>query len=174
MMIEFQIAGEAETERLILLLREFAEEEGKRWNDGQKRRALAELFSCPDFNLIWLILEGDAAIGYIILTLGHSIEYGGRDAFIDEVYVRSSHRGRGIGARAIEVAEAAALKLSVNAMHLEFDRDNAPALGLYRNFGFEGHESLFMTRWLDSERTGAASTPFPESGIGGTTKGLRG
>ena len=41
------------------------------------------------------------AVGYLVLTLGYSLEYGGRDAFIDEVYIRSSYRGRGIGTAAL-------------------------------------------------------------------------
>ena len=149
MKIEFQIAGEGETERLIALMREYTEGEGERFDEARKRRALAELLSCPEFNLIWLIRDGDTAIGYSILTLGHSIEYGGRDAFIDELYIRSSHRGRGLGRRAVEVAEAAARKLRVRAIHLEVDRDNDAALGLYRKFGFEEHERLLMTKPLD-------------------------
>ena len=149
MKIEFQIAGESETELLIPLMREYTEGEGERFDEARKRRALMELLSCPEFNVIWLIRDGHVAIGYNILTLGHSIEYGGRDAFIDELYIRSSHRGRGLGRRAIEVAEAVARKLRVQAIHLEVDRGNATALDLYRKFGFEEHERLLLTKPLD-------------------------
>ena len=61
------------------------------------------------------------AIGYLVLTIGYSLERGGRDAFIDELYVRAERRGRGLGALAVATAEAAARRLGVRAVHLEVD-----------------------------------------------------
>jgi len=39
---------------------------------------------------VWLIQYQGQVIGYVILTLGYSLEYGGRDAFIDEQLARQS------------------------------------------------------------------------------------
>ena len=36
---------------------------------------------------IWLIREKQGVLGYVALCFGYSIEFGGRDAFIDEIYV---------------------------------------------------------------------------------------
>lgn len=46
---------------------------------------------------VWLIQHQSLAIGYVILTLGFSLEYGGRDAFIDEFYIQANYQGQGIG-----------------------------------------------------------------------------
>jgi GNAT superfamily N-acetyltransferase len=52
------------------------------------------------------------AVGYIVLTFGYSLEYLGRDAFIDEFYLRESYRGRRWGRRTLESSrrQAAPLK----------------------------------------------------------------
>ena len=66
--------------------------------------AIALLAKGDPFARAWLLrakAEGPI-IGYVLLTLGFSIEYGGRDAFIDELYVMSDARSQGIGAAALE------------------------------------------------------------------------
>jgi GNAT superfamily N-acetyltransferase len=54
-------------------------------------------------------------VGYLVVTLGYSLEYGGRDAFVDEVYIRSTHREKGIGTAALTFAEEQCRVLGVRA-----------------------------------------------------------
>jgi ribosomal protein S18 acetylase RimI-like enzyme len=68
--------------------------------------------------------------------LGYSIEYGGRDAFIDDLYLVPEARGRGLGARVMDFVEEQALMLGVKALHLEVEIANDRAYGLYRRRGF--------------------------------------
>ncbi|MGB8330919.1 MAG: GNAT family N-acetyltransferase [Polyangiales bacterium] len=44
--------------------------------------------------------------GYLIVTLGFSFERGGRDGFIDELFIDARFRGHRLGREAIAVAEA--------------------------------------------------------------------
>src|SRR4051794_32184903 len=47
----------------------------------------------------WWFIEVDGAnAGYFVLTLGFSLEFGGRFALLDEFYMEPSNRGKGIGA----------------------------------------------------------------------------
>ena len=46
----------------------------------------------------WLIEEAGQTIGYAVLGLGFGIEYGGADAFVDDLYLVPTARGRGLGA----------------------------------------------------------------------------
>jgi ribosomal protein S18 acetylase RimI-like enzyme len=48
----------------------------------------------------------------------------------------------------MEFVEARARELGVNAIHLEVDRGNDPALGLYRRTGYVDHDRHLMTKWL--------------------------
>ena len=65
---------------------------------------------------------------------------------MDELFVLPSHRGRGLGRRALEVIDEACGELGVHALHLEVEKDNFPAAELYRKRGFEDHDRLLMTR----------------------------
>ena len=84
----------------------------------------------------------------MILTLGYSFEFRGRDAFIDELYIEPEFRRRGLGRRALEFVEEKARALGVNALHLEVDRGNDPAMELYRRTGYENHGRRLLTKWL--------------------------
>ena len=85
-----------------------------------------------------------------MLTLGFSLEFHGRDAFVDEIYIRTTHRGKGIGGRALEFVEAACRPLGVRAIHLEVERNNAQAHTMYHKIGFEYQDSYLMTKCLGS------------------------
>ena len=95
-----------------------------------------------------MLWAGNELAGYVILTLGFSFEYRGREAFIDELYVEEKFRGRGWGGRAMEFVEERARELGVNAIHLEVDRGNEPALALYRRTGYVDHDRYLMTKWI--------------------------
>ena len=96
----------------------------------------------------WVICDGEQVIGYVVLTLGFSFEYGGRDAFLDELYLDEKYRGRGIGRQAMEFVEAQAREMGVNAVHLEATHGNHPAIELYRRAGYVAHARVLMTKWL--------------------------
>jgi ribosomal protein S18 acetylase RimI-like enzyme len=91
--------------------------------------------------------SGDKAIGYIILTLGFSIEHGGRDGFIDELYVVPEMRGLGLAKRMMQIAEEAARALGVNTLHLEVENRNKAAQAVYRKSGWrDTHRKLFSKK----------------------------
>jgi GNAT superfamily N-acetyltransferase len=107
-----------------------------------------QFFSSAEFGRAWLFSAGGELAGYVILTLGYSFEYRGREAFVDELYVEEKFRGKGLGRRAMEFVEDRAREFGVNAIHLEVDRGNDAALGLYRRTGYVDHDRYLMTKWL--------------------------
>jgi ribosomal protein S18 acetylase RimI-like enzyme len=87
------------------------------------------------YGRIWMIVAAGEVVGYVAMCFGYSIEFGGRDAFIDEIYLVPAHRGRGIGKATLEHLEVEARAFGVRALHLEVDHDN-PAAHLYERVGF--------------------------------------
>lgn len=148
MEITFKAAEPADLDLLIPFIREFYEYDHHPYDEGRLRPTLTRLLADKNLGGVWLIQTGHEKIGYIILTWGYSLEYYGRDAFIDELYLRESYRGQGIGQKAITFAEEAARSAGVNALHLEVERENTLAHGFYRKVGFEDQDSQFMTKWL--------------------------
>ena len=112
------------------------------------RTALLGLLEAPHRGRVFLVESGGALTGYIVLTLGWSLEYRGMDAFIDELFVDEAFRGRGLGKAAVERVVRAARALGVRALHLEVERANLPAQELYRKIGFEDHDRYLLTRWI--------------------------
>ncbi|MCB9960079.1 MAG: GNAT family N-acetyltransferase [Rhodospirillaceae bacterium] len=124
--------------------------EGIAMAPGDRRRTIARLIADPDLGGLWLVRQQGRTLGYVAVCLGYSIEFGGRDAFLDELYLVDSARGRGIGRRVIDrVADLLAAQ-NVRAVHLEVARDNAAALRLYGRAAF----TLRNTFHLMSRRLG--------------------
>jgi GNAT superfamily N-acetyltransferase len=127
-------------------MREYYEFDHLRFDEGVACAALEKFVADDSLGRLWLINYGGRVIGYLALTFGYSLEYGGRDAFVDEVYIGESYRGYGIGTRALKFAEEACRSLGVRALHLEVERANTNALGVYRKVGFVDHDRYLMTK----------------------------
>jgi GNAT superfamily N-acetyltransferase len=127
-------------------MREYYEFDHLHFNEQIARSALEKFIGNDVLGRLWVIHYEGEAVGYLILTLGFSFEFGGYDAFIDEVYIRESHRGRGIGKIALQAAEEECRALGVCALHLEVERENTNAHALYRKVGFVDHDRYLMTR----------------------------
>lgn len=93
----------------------------------------------------WLILHQDLIIGYLLLCFGFSFEFGGRDAFLDELFIKEAFRGKGAGTAAVEFVSSEAPKHGVKALHLEVELTNEKAFSLYRKKGFKEHQRRLMT-----------------------------
>ena len=110
--------------------------------------ALAALVADPALGRAFVIELDNEPAGYVVLSLGFSLEFLGRDAFVDELYVVPERRGHGLGMAAIRELESVAAGLGVKALHLEVGPDNESALGLYRRAGFADRRHRLMTKLL--------------------------
>src|SRR5258708_8435247 len=145
---EATLQDEAELLRMMRLLTE--QEAGKiRFDESAARAALRRLLALPEFGKAWLLFAGNRPVGYVVLTIGFSFECHGHDAFIDELFVDEAFRRRGYGRRAVAFVETKARDMGVNAIHLEVDRGNDPALELYRRTGYQDHQRFLMTKWVE-------------------------
>lgn len=122
---------------LLAWMQEYYDYDAIEFHEAIALSALSELLGDSTLGGIWLICRDTLAVGYIVLTYGYSLEFGGRDAFIDELYIQEASRGQGIGAEALALVESAARLLGIGALHLEVERGNKDAQRFYRSRGFE-------------------------------------
>jgi diamine N-acetyltransferase len=148
--VAFKLADVLDVDLLIEFVREFYELDHLVLDEKAVRSALKQILNDDSLGKVWLIHVDGEPVGYVVLTLGFSLEFHGRDAFIDEIYIRAQHQRRGIGRRAIEFVEGACRSLGVRALHLEVERENTRARDMYRKVGFEDQDSYLMTKYVAS------------------------
>lgn len=145
----FKTATPDDIETLIQMMREFyAHDETMAFDEAIARRALLGVIGDNTLGRVFLILLANEVVGYAVLTFSYSLEFHGRDAFVDEIYLRDEHRGRGIGKRALQFLTEVCAAEDIKALHLEVERANTSAQAVYRKFGFEDHDRYLMTKWL--------------------------
>ncbi len=149
----FRVAVESDTELLLDFMRDYYAFDGHGYDREKARGALMALLRDPKLGRAWLILDGETAVGYIVLCFGYSLEWLGRDAFVDEFYLREEYRGRGWGRRTMELVEEEARQAGIRTLHLEVMRQNTAALPTYRKLGFREHESTFLSKWIAADMT---------------------
>jgi GNAT superfamily N-acetyltransferase len=145
----FTLADRSRTDLLIELMQEFYIHEHLPFNEQVARHALDQILSNRVFGMVHLIYLDQEVIGYVVLTFGFSLEFQGRDAFVDELYLRESHRGRGIGKASLQFIEGVCRKEGIKALHLEVERGNTRAQSVYWKAGYRDHDRYLLTRWLD-------------------------
>ena len=146
--VDFVPATLAHEPVLAELMREFYAHEGLAFDAERTLGAFRTLAADPNLGRVWIFRSGTEVVGYVAVTVCFSLEFAGRDARVDELSVREAHRGRGIGARALEVAAEGCRDLDVSALRLEVDVWNTRARDFYRRLGFELQERHMMSRWI--------------------------
>src|SRR5215510_6492259 len=153
----FKPATSDDIEALIVMMRELYAHDGLApFDEAGARRALLGVLGDDALGRVFLILLANEIAGYAVLTFSYSLEFHGRDAFVDELYLRDEYRGQGIGKRALRFLTEVCAAEGVNALHLEVERANTSAQSVYRRFGFEDHDRYLMTKWIEAGDTVSA------------------
>ena len=148
-MTALNLATPANMDRLLPLIAAFHAEEGITQDDAMRRGAVEPLLSGSPHGAIYLIGPGRAPIGYVIICFGWSVELGGLDGFVDEIYIRPGVRGRGIGSEILTSLPKTLAGSGLKALHLEVDREAAKTRALYEKLHFAPRERyMLMTRKL--------------------------
>jgi GNAT superfamily N-acetyltransferase len=148
MKIEISKAGIEYKSEILELLTEFYETDIESSLAKKLSGTLTELINYSKYGNVFIIKSGLEIIGYLILTFGYSIEYGGRDAFIDEFYIKETYRNKGIGKEALEYIIKYARTTGIKALHLQVKEKHKDAASLYEKSGFTFHDGSFMTMKL--------------------------
>jgi ribosomal protein S18 acetylase RimI-like enzyme len=141
-------AGPADLEALLPMLERFHATQGIAFDAAKARRALGALLADPALGAVYRIESAGETAGYAALCFGFSLEWGGRDAFLDELYLEPPHRGRGLGRAALRALLDEARAAGVRAVHLEVEGANPAAQALYRAEGFAGTDRQMLSRRL--------------------------
>lgn len=141
------MATPEDLDRVLTLVTAFHAEEGLSLSDDQRRGGVLPLLDGSPYGTVYLIGPRRAPIGYVAITFTWSIEFGGLNAILDEIYLKPAVRGRGIASEVLIALTARLFEAGVCAIELDVDNDNAAARKLYTRTGFKPRARyLTMTR----------------------------
>src|SRR5262250_2405490 len=130
------------------MMREFYEQQHMRFDENTARGAINRLLKSPEHGQIYLIFRGPVLAGYFVLTFCFSLEFHGRFALLDELYIREPFRHRGLGKAVMAFAENSCRHAGVKALRLEVGEDNHTAQALYTASGLQKDSRFLFTKWL--------------------------
>ncbi|MBZ0261798.1 MAG: GNAT family N-acetyltransferase [Hyphomicrobiales bacterium] len=142
--IVLELSGPAQIEELLPLVADYHAFEDVETSAEQRRYSVAKLLGDQNLGEIWLVRNLDRLIGYIAVCYSYSIEFGGRDAFVDEFYVAAAERGKGIGGRVLKEIAALLRARGIVAVHLEVDGGNERARAAYARAGFSSRDKYHV------------------------------
>ncbi|MEE3716020.1 GNAT family N-acetyltransferase [Tumidithrix elongata RA019] len=153
MAITFKLAEFIDIDPLIELVQEFYRFEHMHFDRGVIDAVLG-LLSDETFGRIWLIYDEDSETqkhlaGYVALIFTYSLETHGRNAMVDELFLRSPHRGKGIGKEVFRFLEDFCQSMNMPVMHLLVDHRNAIAHRFYIKKGFKQQDRYILSKWLE-------------------------
>ncbi|MDX1385462.1 MAG: GNAT family N-acetyltransferase [Thermoanaerobaculia bacterium] len=129
---------------LAELMAEFHREDHVVTDEARARKALSGLLADPALGRVWVVAADDDIVAYVAIGFGFSLELGGKDAFVDEMYVRPAWRRQGLAATVLESAARDAAEAGARALHLEVGRGNGTARRVYERAGFIAREQYHL------------------------------
>jgi len=144
--IEIRRAGPGDLTDVLGLVEEYCAADGHDFDAAVATAGVDPLLTDDRYGVIWLALDAGRPEGYAAVTWGWSIEIGGQDVVLDEIYVR--HRGAGTGGRLLEVLEADCRSRGVERIFLETERPNDGARRLYERHDYVTDTSIWMSKVL--------------------------
>lgn len=144
--VDFRPARVGDRDTLMRLISQFHDEHGDPIDPDTLARSVTDIIGGHTLVAVSLLCVDDLPVGYLALGLGYSIEIGGGDFFVDELYVEPTWRDRGIGKAAMKFAFAEARRLGARRVCLEVVSGNDNAHRLYEKLGFRGEGRTLLYR----------------------------
>ena len=140
-------AETADLEQLIPLCIDYCIADEHIVDESLIRAGVSGLLASADRGFVLVACdEAGTLVGYAAVACGWSIEIGGADFVLDELFVRD--QGRGIGSDLVAAVETHCRSLGVKRIFLETERPNDRARLLYSRLGFTQDDSIWMSKDL--------------------------
>ncbi|MEM7544190.1 MAG: GNAT family N-acetyltransferase [Pseudomonadota bacterium] len=134
----------ADLDDAVTLVTEFHAAEHVDQSAENRRNAVAMILADRSLGEFWMVEVDGQIAGYICIAYGFAIEFNGRDAFLDEFFMRPAYRGHGIGSRALMTVVKGTATRGIKAMHLEVMAGNEAAMRIYEAQGFRHRQHYHL------------------------------
>ena len=138
-MVDIRRAVPGDLDRLVDLHREFCAVDAHPFDVGRATAALAPLLDDDRHGVVWIV---DSPPAYAVLTWGWSIEAGGAEAVLDEIFV--AERDAGVGSSLIQHVLDDGRRRGLSRILLETETHNQRVREFYERYGFRVDASVWM------------------------------
>lgn len=138
----------SDRQQLLGLIREYYRYDGIRFEAKSIAPALRKLLSDESVGCVWIIQQGRAFAGYVILTFNYDLEFGGLQGIVTDLFLREKYRGRGLGKMALDCVAEYCRARGIAAVELQVEDDNKAAQKFYRKLGFQKLSRVVMGKDL--------------------------
>ena len=134
-------ASPGDRDHILQLISEFYEIDGHVFDAVTVEAGLDPLLGSDRFGVV-LVSGEPVPSGYAAVVWSYSIESGGPDALLDEIYVRE--RGSGAGRLLMEAVFDEVRGRGMHRLFLETETPNQRARSFYEKLGFMAEDSEWM------------------------------
>ena len=131
---------------LVELAAEYCAADGHPFDAATVRAGFEPLLTDDRLGIVCVAQVDGTVDGYGVVTWGWSIEIGGLDVVLDEIFART--KGRGVGTALLHHLEADCRARGVKRIFLETELPNVDARRLYEREGFVADTSIWMSKDL--------------------------
>ncbi|HTW89128.1 MAG TPA: GNAT family N-acetyltransferase [Candidatus Binataceae bacterium] len=146
--MQIRAARPADFPDLLRLIRAYYRYDSIRFRAKLVAEGLREMLRNRACGQMWIMRDGERAIGYVAFSFHHDAEFGGRQGVITDLFIRSAYRGRGLGAIMLATVDDYCRLAGIRSMELQVIHGNRAAEAFYRKHGFRRLERTIMAREL--------------------------
>ncbi len=106
--------------------------------------AIREVLERSEVGLFLIAKQNNQVIGFAAISYAWTLEYGGKSAWLDELYVLPEYRSQGVGGLLLEKVITEVQIAGCRAIDLEVEEEHISAEWLYQRKGFK---RLRRRRW---------------------------
>lgn len=139
-------AVDGDLEALWPLIQAFYEIDHHDFERDRIERAIRPLLVDDTYGQVWVLDRAGEVEGYAVVTWSWSVESGGRDCILDEIYV--AFRARGRGSKLLSAVFDGARAAGASAVFLETEAHNVRGRSFYQRHGFDVEGCVWMSRSL--------------------------
>ena len=140
MEIGLKIASNDDVGLVFRLMKDYYREVDSMAHPKKHRWELEKMIANPAVGRVWLVHTSTDVLGYLVLSLGFSLEILAGEAFLDDVYIIPGARRHGVARQAICLALAQAPSLGAHAVHVEVAVQNEKERAYFRLLGFQDRD----------------------------------
>lgn len=144
MQADFRLLTTDSTDELVAMMQQFYAIDNYPIDAVKSAELCREFIQNETLGRAWIIEFDGKTAGYVILTFVFSFEYGGRIAFIDELFIKPGMQGKGLGKLAVTFIQQQIQALNIKLLYLEVENHNEIAQRLYLSNGFVAHNRGIM------------------------------